>query len=82
MGTTIGTETGGLTVSYGDLYTFQLPNTKYNMDISWKKWFLPCGIENGRGIIPDYIVEPLIEDEAKSKDRVLKFAIDLIKQNK
>ena len=81
VGTIIGTETGGLTVSFGDYYSFNLPETKYNMKISHKKFYQACGIDNRRGTIPDYIVENTIEDDLKSFDRVLDFTLDLIKKD-
>jgi C-terminal processing protease CtpA/Prc len=82
-GKIIGTETGGLTAAYfSNKYTFKLPNTKLDMGVSDKKFFNSCGIDNRRGVIPDYTVENSIEDEQNGIDRVLKFTIDLIKQNK
>ena len=80
-GKIIGTETGGLTVCFGDVYTFLLPNTKFDMRASYKKFFQACGVDNRRGVIPDYIVESSFEDEQKGVDRVLEFTVDLIKQN-
>jgi len=82
VGAIIGTETGGLTVCYGDTYSFKLPETKFNMRISYKKFYQACGIDNRRGTIPDYIVENTIEDEANSFDRVLEFTLDLIRKDK
>lgn len=80
VGEIIGTETGGLTVCFGDVYVFQLPNTKFDMRVSYKKFFEACGVDNRRGVIPDYIVESSFEDDEKGIDRVLVFTIDLIKQ--
>lgn len=82
VGKIIGTETGGLTACFGDVYSFELPNTKFNMGVSYKKFFNACGIDNRRGVVPDYIVENSFEDERKGIDSVLKFTIDLIEQNK
>jgi Periplasmic protease len=82
VGKIIGTETGGLTACFGDVYSFELPNTKLNMGVSYKKFYNACGIDNRRGVIPDYIIENSFEDERKGIDRVLKFTIDLIEQNK
>lgn len=81
VGKIIGTETGGLTACFGDRYTFNLPNTKLDMGVSYKKFFNACGKENRRGVKPDYIVENSFEDEQKGVDRVLEFTVDLIKQN-
>lgn len=61
LATIIGEETGGLTVFYGDNIEIELPNTKLKGTISFKKFSLPCGKENLRGVIPDYQVDN-IED--------------------
>jgi hypothetical protein len=82
VGKIIGTETGGLTACFGDVYKFELPNTKLDMNVSYKKFVNACGVDNRRGVIPDYIIENSFEDEQKGIDRVLEFTIDLIKQNK
>jgi hypothetical protein len=82
-GNIIGKETGGLTGGYyGDLYKFELPNTKFDMTVSMKRFFNACGIENKCGVLPDYFVENSFEDELNGIDRVLEFTIDLIKNNK
>ena len=39
-----------------------------------------CGIDNRRGVMPDYLVSNTIEDEIHKKDKVLDFTIDLIKK--
>jgi hypothetical protein len=80
VGKLIGTETGGLTACFGEKYTFELPNTEYVMGVSDKKFYQACGVDNRRGIIPDYIVEDSFEDEQKGVDRVLEFTVDLIKK--
>jgi C-terminal processing protease CtpA/Prc len=81
-GKIIGTETGGLTVCYGDVYTFLLPNTKYNMRVSYKKFFNAGGIDNGRGIIPDYVVGNSFEDDRRGIDRVMEYTVQLIEQRR
>jgi hypothetical protein len=80
VGKIIGTETGGLTASFGDKYSFELPNTKFDMGVSFKKFYNACGIDNQRGIIPDYTVENSFEDDVKGIDRVLEFTVNLIKK--
>ena len=81
VGEIIGTETGGLTVCFGDVYRFILPNTKFDMGVSYKKFYNACGVDNRQGVIPDYIVKNSFEDEQKRIDRVLDFTIDLIKED-
>ncbi len=53
IGTIVGEETGGLTIFYGDNIGFELPNTKLTGTISFKKFYLPCGEEKLRGVVPD-----------------------------
>lgn len=80
VGEIIGTETGGLTVCFGDVYSFKLPSTKFNMRVSYKKFYEACGVDNRQGVIPNHIVESSFEDQEKGIDRVLEFTTDLIKQ--
>ena len=82
IGKIIGTETGGLQTCFGDIYIFELPNTKIEMSVSCKKWVNACGIDNGRGVIPDYIIENSFEDDQKGIDRAMEFTINLIKKSK
>jgi hypothetical protein len=82
VGKIIGTETGGITVCYGDIYRFDLPHTKFDMGVSYKKFYNACGVDDKRGVLPDCIVENSFEDERNGIDRVLEFTINLIKQNK
>ena len=78
MGKIIGTETGGLTVYYGDIYLYKLPNSGIDMQVSCKKYCNTCGIDNRRGIIPDYSVENSFKDEQNNFDRVLDYTCNLI----
>lgn len=80
VGEIIGTETGGLTVCFGDVYSFKLPSTKFNMRVSYKKFYEACGVDNRQGVIPNHVVENSFEDQEKGIDRVLEFTKDLIKQ--
>jgi hypothetical protein len=77
-GTIIGEETGGVTVSFGDIHVFKLPNTGLKIMTSWEQAFGSCGIDNQRGVIPDYIVKNSIEDYINHTDRVLEFTLNLI----
>lgn len=79
LGKIIGEETGGLTVSYGDIIYQTLPNTKLNFGVSFKKFVNPCGKENGHGIIPDYLI---VSDKNNDKDKIMEYTINLIKNKK
>jgi len=81
-GIIIGEETGGVTVSFGDIHVFKLPNTGLKIMTSWEQAFGSCGIDNQRGVIPDYIVKNSIEDYINHIDRVLEFTLKLINDNK
>lgn len=82
VGKIIGTESGGLTACFGDVYSFILPNTKFDMGVSYKKFYNACGIDNKRGVIPDFIIENSFDDNQKGIDKVMEFTINLIKDNK
>ena len=77
-GTIIGEETGGVTVGFGDVHIFKLPNTGLKIMTSWEQAFSSCGIDNQRGVIPDYIVKNSIEDYINHKDKVIEFTLNLI----
>jgi hypothetical protein len=56
VGTIVGEETGGLTVSFGDVRTFNLPRTGMAVGSSFKHFVNACGRDDGHGVIPDRIV--------------------------
>lgn len=77
-GTIIGEETGGVTVNFGDVHLYNLPNTGQKIMTSWEKAYSPCGVDNNRGVLPDYYVTNSIQDYVEKKDRVLEFTLNLI----
>ena len=80
-GKIIGEPTGGLSVTFGDVYGFTLPNSNIKMWTSWKKFYQACGIDNGLGVIPDYVVKNSPTDEIGGQDKVLEYTLDLIKNS-
>ncbi len=83
IGIFIGEETGGsyicqgYTVNYKD---FTLANTKLNLEISSRIYRTDVsGLPFGRGISPDYVVTPTIQEYLNGKDVELDFAIKLFK---
>jgi len=78
-GILIGEETGGISVGFGDVHSFSLPHSGIKVRTSWKKFWYACGIDDRRGIMPDYYITNTIEDEILHKDRVLDYTLDLIK---
>lgn len=79
-GTIIGEETGGITIGFGDVHFFNLPRSKMKIMVSWKKFYYACGVDNRRGVLPDYVVSNTIEDEIQNKDKVLEYTIAMIKK--
>ena len=77
IGTLMGEETGGIFPNFGDVISFQLPNSKIDCGCSYKKFHRWRDTDPGRGITPDYEVKPLPEDLAAGRDRALDFALDL-----
>ena len=57
MGTVIGEETGGMSVSFGDVLLYRLPVSRLACTISWKRFWLYGADENDiHGTLPDYAV--------------------------
>jgi len=81
MGTIIGEETGGLTIAFGDIIYYELPNTKLRGGCSFKKFYHPCGKEDNHGVIPDIEIKQNPADVRKGIDSVLEFTLDYIDQN-
>src|ERR1035437_1789500 len=77
-GTIIGEETGGVTVSFGDVHIFDLPNSGLQIMTSWEKVFCVCGLDNRTGVIPDYNVIHTVKDFTINRDKILEFAVNLI----
>jgi C-terminal processing protease CtpA/Prc len=75
IATLIGEESGGLATSYGDIYSFTLPNTRLSVGVSHKRFVRPSGEDDGRGVIPDHVVEG---DENDDEDEVMDYTLNLI----
>ena len=82
LGTLIGEETGGLATSYGEEYSFRLPNTQLKVGVSYRHFVRPSGVDNGRGVLPDYEIKQSIEDLKKGVDTILDFTKKLIKSKR
>lgn len=55
-GIVIGEETGGMSVHYGDVIGFRLPNSGLAVNVSHKRFWLPGANENDiHGVIPDIV---------------------------
>jgi Periplasmic protease len=78
LGTIVGEETGGLPSCYGDVISFNLPNSGLGCGCSHTYFLRPSGEDTGRGVIPDFEVKPEPEDLVTGRDRVMEFTIELI----
>jgi C-terminal processing protease CtpA/Prc len=83
-GTFIGEESGGAmegaTARYGA--TLVLPNSKIRVHLGLVKTTRAVPFIKGRGVEPDYEVQPKIADLLKGNDRELNFALGLISSKK
>ena len=74
MGTVVGEETGGMAVHFGETIAPTLPNSKFLIGISSKKFYSYGATDkNIHGTLPDYEVEA---------EKALDFTIDLITKEK
>jgi len=74
MGTIVGEETGGMTVTFGDVIMQRLPNSGLSYGISHKRFYhYGTTGENIHGTLPDYNVR---------SEKALDFAIDLMRRRK
>jgi len=76
----IGEETRSTTTEFGDILSFNMPNTGLPFTVPYKHFVEACGTLDGRGVIPDYEVKQKLEDTAKGADTVLQFTLNLIKK--
>lgn len=76
IGYIVGEETGGLATNFGDMYTFQLPNSKISAHVSYKYFVRPNGLDTHRGVIPDYDINNLDNKDA------LEIVLEIIKNLK
>ncbi len=81
--TFIGEEVGGGYYGNTSGYSFSLtlPNTKIEIEIPIVRFALDVGGQKkGTGVIPDFKVEPTINDFLKGIDTEMNFTIGLIKK--
>lgn len=56
LGVLVGSASGNLPDSYGDILYFQLPHSKLVMGVSYKRWYRVDKSKTGLPLTPDYIV--------------------------
>jgi hypothetical protein len=75
LATLIGEETGGIPTAYGEVYPFDLPNTKLLVNVSSALFVRSNGDrDDRRGILPDIEVHEFAEDTRMGTDAVLEMA--------
>ncbi len=80
VGTFIGDETGGSFVCTDSSREISLVNTKLRLRYSTAPWKVAVsGLTPGRGIIPDHLITPTIEDYINNRDAEMEFVLGLIK---
>jgi hypothetical protein len=78
LGTTVGEETSGIGVHYGNVIKRDLPITGLTYYTSHMKWYQIGATDSStRGLIPDHTVKLSIDDIKTQKDTVLDYAIKL-----
>lgn len=79
IATIIGSETGGNRkgTNGGQLFFLRLPNSKIEIDIPLIAYF-PKSEQPNRGLIPDIVVVPSIDDILNNKDKELEKALEVI----
>lgn len=76
--TLIGQETGQSANPFGGNYFFTLPNTHLRASVPTGRNYRPSGRVTGKGVMPDYTVEPSPAQMAAGTDLVMKFTEHLI----
>ena len=56
LGVIVGEPSGNLPDSYGDILSFQMPNSKLMLGVSYKRWYRIDQSKSGQPILPDYEV--------------------------
>ncbi|MCE5322849.1 hypothetical protein LLG46_05965 [bacterium] len=85
VGTILGYETGGLPVTFGNLYMFELNNSGIVCGVSFKQFLnaKPRQGDDEHGVIPDIAMnDKLLLPYQKEDDPVLTFTIDHIKHTR
>jgi len=81
-GVFIGEETGGSFACTDGSKNLVLYNTKLTFRYSTMLWQVAAeGLTPGRGVMPDYLVAPTLDDYLNERDAVLEFALQMIEEN-
>lgn len=75
MGTVVGEETGGCLTAFGDVISFNLPNTQLRVNCSHKKFIHPCNDGKLHGVYPDIEIKPSFDDIQNDRDAVIEYLL-------
>jgi len=79
----VGEETGQPLLSNGGMSSFTLTNTKLTCYTSLSKIYMPCNNNDTiKGVIPDYVVTPSLNDLLNDVDYTLQYTLKLIREHK
>lgn len=78
IGPMIGQETGQATKTVGDAFTFQLPNSKIDISVSYKVFEGTCEPSYENGFMPDYEVSYSADELASGVDKEMKVVMRLV----
>ena len=78
----IGEETSTPACPPGELYMFNLPNSRLRVSSSVKYWVAPGGCKGARGIMPDVTVTRRLDHYLTGRDRVLERALSLFRRKR
>jgi C-terminal processing protease CtpA/Prc len=79
LGCIVGEETYDGPSSYSCIMIFELPNTKINIQNSTLHKVRAAGYDDGRGVIPDFIVNTTYSDYLNGNDKIMNYTYWLIK---
>ena len=79
IGTIIGQETGGVTIAFGEVVDFKLPNTQLEAFSACKRMYHPCGVTKLQGVLPDITLHQQLADTKAGRDTVLEYTLEMIK---
>ncbi len=81
LGTFVGEETGATFTCNDASHDILLKNSGYRVQSARRSFATAVsGFPMDRGIMPDYVVRPTIEDVIQNHDAVLEYTIDLVKK--
>jgi len=76
LATIIGEQTDAPVCNFGEIFFFNLPNSRLRMSLSVKQWTPPSGCKDpGRGVIPDIVVNRTVNNYLTDRDLILETAL-------